>query len=152
AALDETKALGIAGTLLSLEAKARKPNAEVDAVFNDIDFDDAKSFWVAQMHEASRDTDAMLSDPNLVSNLYDWRNFENERAPRDWATSVAADAERIPDLLRQFLSVGTSQGINDFVARRTERFQRTYFDDLLPYELIASALAKIDLNQLPPDD
>lgn len=60
--------------------------------------------------------------------------------------------EHVVPLLRQFVNRGLSQSVNDLVATVTESFRAENFQDLVPVEVVRTALAQLDRTQLSAED
>jgi len=59
----------------------------------------------------------LVETPCLARILYRWRDWENEDAPRKWASQIISSDSGLVDLLTGFLSKGYSRSMDDRVAK-----------------------------------
>ena len=146
--MQATDALSVPAVLISLDIDRRtKPeDGDIEPAFDDGGLELLKQGWVAQIEQRSVDLDAILSDDQLASHLYRWRDLSPAgiAAPRAWVQRIIADDSVLVRLLARFLSIGSQQSFGDRVPTKSESFRRDTLEEFFSLSELEDRLRRLN--------
>lgn len=143
--MQATGALSVPAVLISLDID-RRTKPDIEPAFDDDGLELVKQAWIAQLEQRSTDLDAILSDDQLLSHLYRWRDLSPTgiAAPRAWVQGIVVDESVLVRLLVRFLSIGSRQTVGDRVATKSESFRRDTLEDFFNLSELEDRLRRLD--------
>jgi hypothetical protein len=146
-ALRKTGALSVAAILIHLDDPAdRKEEDRADfAPTLDLATVEAmKVEWLRQLRERATEMSVMIADPDLISQLYRWRQYGSEDEPRKWIAEAIKTDEGFAKLASRMMSRGTSSSLGDRVSTPHNTFQRETVEDFIGIEVAKARCDAID--------
>jgi hypothetical protein len=151
-ALRWTGALSVAAILIHLNDPAdRKEDerADFDPVLDLATVEAMKVEWLRLIRERAADVAVMIADPDLMSQLYRWREYGSEDEPRKWIADAIATDEGFAVIASRMMSRGTRSSWGDRVASPHNTFQRQTIEDFIGIEAAKARCDTIDPTVFP---
>jgi hypothetical protein len=152
-AFQSTRSLAMLAMLISLDVSNRKKDSQVDPRFTDDQLDRLKSAWIKAVEELAADPPRMMSQPDLLSLLYRWRDFSGSiEGPAKFVRAASQDDRWLPVILRALMTVGTAHAMGDRVARPHESFRREVLSDFFDIDELDARIARLPLDGVKEDE
>ncbi|HIQ19082.1 MAG TPA: NTPase [Novosphingobium capsulatum] len=151
-ALRKTGALSVAATLIHLNDPADRTDedrAPFDPALDLITVEAMKFEWLKQIRERAAEVSVMLSELDLMSLLYRWRQYGSEDEPRKWVAEAIKTDEGFATLASRMMSRGTSSSWGDRVSTPHNTFQRKTVEDFIEIEVAKARCDAIDPSAFP---
>lgn len=152
-ALRQTKALSVAAMLIHLSDPADRKEGEDDAFDPALDLDTVeamKAEWLRLMRSRAADGDALIAEPDLLSQLYRWSKYAGSLdEPREWMSEEIRNDEAFASMATRMMSRGTSHSWGDRVATPHNRFNRETIDDFIGTDVAKNRCDAIDPTEFP---
>jgi len=112
-----------------------------------------KEEWLRQIRVLAKDAERMLSQPDLMSHLYRWRDYSGsiDEAKQWVTTSIPTDA-RFARFVLCLMSRGTTTTWGDRVSTTVYTFNKEAVDELIGIDVAATRLEAIDFATLSADE
>ncbi|MDP5764880.1 KAP family P-loop NTPase fold protein [Pseudomonas aeruginosa] len=134
-ALHQTKALSVAAILIHLSnpTDQREGKADTfDAVLNPETVEAMKALWLQLIRERAAEGHALISDPELVSLLYRWKDYAGSiDEPRNWILGAIRTDDSFASMATSMMSTGTSHSWGDRVSKVHYIFNREAIEDFI---------------------
>ena len=151
-ALRKTGALSVAATLIHLNDPAdrkEEDRADFDPTLDLATVEAMKVEWLRQIHERAAEMSVMVSEPDLVSLLYRWRQYGSEDEAREWIAEAIKTDEGFATLASRMMNRGTSSSWGDRVSTPHDTFQRETVEDFIGIEVAKDRCDAIDPTAFP---
>lgn len=152
-ALRQTEALSIAAILIHLSNPADREEGEGGAFDPTLDFETVeamKAEWLRLMRGRAADGNALISEPDLMSLLYRWKEYAGSfDEPREWMAEAIRTTEGFASMATCMMSRSTSCSWGDRVATPRNIFNRTTIDDFIGIDVAKARCDAIDPAQFP---
>lgn len=151
-ALRKTGALSVAATLIHLNDPAdrkEEDRADFDPTLDLATVEAMKVEWLRQIRARAAEMSVMMSEPDLMSLLYHWRQYGSKDEPRKWITEAIKTDEGFATLASRMMSRGTSSSWGDRVSTPHNTFQRETVEDFIGIEIVKARCDAIDPTAFP---
>jgi len=147
----ETKGIATVNYLL-LEDENRRENAAGDQLLADKDFRELKDEFVRKLDEmAINSPEDLMNHEHLISILYSWKRWGDEKNVCSWLTEQTNDANGCIKLLKANVIKSSSIGMDYYVAKITKIIKLQNIEDFLQVKYIQQNLSGIDIESLDAD-
>lgn len=150
-ALRQTKALSIAAILIHLNDPAdRKEGAPFDPALDPSTVEAMKTEWLRLMRSRAADGDALITEPNLMSLLYRWRDYAGSLdEPREWMAEAIRSDGGFASMATHMMSRGTSHSWGDRVSTPHNHFNKETIDDFIGISVAKARCDSINPTAFP---
>ena len=151
-ALRKTRALSVAAMLIHLNDPAdrkEEERADFDPTLDLPTVEAMKVEWIRQIRERAAETSVMMSEPDLMSLLYRWREYGSDDEPRKWVEEVIRTDEGFATLANRMMSRGTSSSWGDRVTTPHNTFQRETVEEFIGIEIAKTKCDAIEPSAFP---
>lgn len=152
-ALRQTKALSVAGIVIHLSDPADRKEGENDAFDPALDLgtvEAMKAEWLRLMRSRAADGNALISEPDLLSQLYRWRDYAGSLdEPREWMVEAIRTDEGFARMATRMMSRGRSHSWGDRVSTPHNTFNRNTIDDFIGIDVAKARCDAIDTAEFP---
>nr|WP_311527643.1 P-loop NTPase fold protein [uncultured Ralstonia sp.] len=152
-ALRKTKALSIAAILIHLNDPADRKEGETDAFDPTLDLDTVEAMkdeWLRLMRGRAADGDALIAEPDLMSQLYRWGNYTGSLdEPREWMMEAVRTDEGFARMATRMMSRSTSHSWGDRVSTPHNTFSRETIADFFGIDMAKARCDAIDPTEFP---
>ena len=147
----ESKSIATVKYLLHADEN-RREKADSDQFLADKEFSELKDEFVRKLDEmAINSPDDLMNHEHLISILYCWKRWGNEKEVCSWLTEQTKDANDCIRFLRAFVFKCSSSGMGDHVVKITKHIKLQNIEDFLPVEYIQQHINSIDIESLDAD-
>ncbi len=146
-ALRRTEALSVAATLIHLNdpADREKDDGPFEPAIDVPTLGTLKAEWLNIIRARAAEPGRLVSEPDLISLLYRWRDYEGSMdAPLEFVSQLIRDDSGFAALASRMMSRGTTQGWGDRVATSHDTFNRETVETFLGVEAAKARLDTID--------
>lgn len=151
-ALRKTGALSVAAVLIHLNDPADRKETDRDDFNPTLDLSTVEAMkveWLRQIRERAAKMSVMISEPDLMSLLYRWRQYGSEGEPQMWIAEAIKTDEGFATLASRMMSRGTSSSWGDRVSTPHNTFQRETIEDFIGIEIAKARCDAIDPTTFP---
>ncbi|ASS56458.1 NTPase [Rhizobium leguminosarum bv. viciae] len=143
-ALRETGALSVAATIIHLNDPDAEENASRNLKLDAETVSALKSEWLRQIIDRSSNGMALLSEPDLISYLYRWRDYSGStEAPHRWLETAIGTNKGLARLLPHLVTTGRSHTMGDLVSSASYRVDVDLVKMFIGTENLLSKLKKL---------
>jgi hypothetical protein len=146
--LRRTQALSVAATLIYLSDPAAQSDDDGGAFDPALDLetvDAMKSEWLRLMRRRAGDGNALITEPDLISQLYRWRDYAHSLdEPRHWVAEAIRTDEGFASMATRMMSRGTSHTVGDRVSTSRRWFNKETIDDFIGIDVARARCDAID--------
>jgi len=116
---------------------------------SDSEFEELKKEFVEKLNKmAINSPNTLITHEHLHSLLYRWKRWGDEEIVTSWLKSQLETSSTCLSLLKAFVSTGSSQGLNDYLATITRSIKLENIEEFLKIEDIQNALNNVELTTL----
>lgn len=109
-----------------------------------------KTEWLRIMRDRALDTDALLAQPDLLTQLYRWGDYAGTfDEPRTWVTEVTSTDAGFASLVMRLMKTITSHTWGDHVSVSQNTFDRDTIDDFIGIDVARDRCEAIDPTEFP---
>jgi len=152
-ALRRTQALSVAAILIHLSDPADHNDEDGSAFDPALDLDTLeamKSEWLRLIRGRAVDADALITEPDLVSLLYRWRDYTHSLdEPRRWVAEAIRTDQGFASMATRMMSRGTSHTVGDHVSTSRSWFNKETIDDFIGIDVARTKCNAIDAVAFP---
>lgn len=151
-ALRKTGALTVAATLIHLSDPAdrkEEDRADFDPTLDFATVEAMKVEWLKQIRERAVETSVMMSEPDLMSKLYRWRQYGSEDETRKWVVEAIKSDVGFATFANRMMSRGTSSSSGDRVSTPHNTFHRETVEDFIGVEVAKARCDALDPTAFP---
>ncbi|SHJ70739.1 KAP family P-loop NTPase fold protein [Paraburkholderia terricola] len=152
-ALRQTKALSVAAILIHLSDPADRREDDDGAFDPTLDLHTIKAMkaeWLRLMRSRAVDGDALIAEPDLLVQLYRWRDYVGSMdEPREWMARAIRTDEGFASMSTRMMSRGTSYSVGDRVSTPRNTFNRQTIDDFIGIDVAKARCDAIDTAEFP---
>jgi hypothetical protein len=150
-ALRRTEALSVAATLIHLSDPAARTDGRDGAFDPALNLDTVeamKAEWLRLMRNRAAEGDGLIAEPDLVSQLYRWRDYAGTLdEPGHWVAEAIRTDMGFASMATRLMSRVTSHTAGDHVSVSHNRFNRETIDDFIGVDV-----ARARCNAIEPAD
>ncbi|MFT0174916.1 P-loop NTPase fold protein [Paraburkholderia mimosarum] len=151
--LRQTRALSVAALLIHLNDPAEQAKGADDAFDPALDLktvEAMKAEWLRIMRGRAAEGDALMAEPDLLSQLYRWRDYTGSLdEPRAWMNEAIRSDEGFASMSTRMMSRGTSHSLGDRVSTPHNTFNRETIDNFIGIDVAKARCDAIDPAQFP---
>ena len=152
-ALRKTEALSVASLLIHLSDPSDRNEGEggaFDPALN-LNTDAAmKAEWLRLIRDRATDGDALIAEPDLISQLYRWRYYTDSMdEPREWTMKAIQTDQGFATMTTRLMSRGTSHTYGDRVSTPHNSFNKETIDDFIGIDVAKARCDAINPAQFP---
>ena len=155
-ALRQTTALSVAAILIHLSDPADQQNQDREAFDPALGVDtveEMKTEWLRLMRNRAADGDALIAEPDLISQLYRWKKYSGTPEElRAWVTAVIQTDQGFARLAARMMSRRTVHSAGDRVSRPHNSFHKETVADLIGIEVAMARSNAIEPSEFPEDE
>ncbi|UGA52444.1 hypothetical protein [Dickeya fangzhongdai] len=144
-ALRKTKALSVASILIHLSDPTNRNEGESRTFEPALDLNTVgamKTEWLRLIRIRAADGDALIAEPDLISQLYRWKDYtDSVNEPREWMMKAIQTDQGFATMVTRLMSRGTSHTYGDRVSTQHNSFNKETIDDFIGIDM---AKAKCD--------
>jgi predicted KAP-like P-loop ATPase len=152
-ALQQTGALSVGSLIIHLSDPATRGQESGRAFEPALDLptvEAMKTEWLRIMRDRALDTDTLLAQPDLVTQLYTWRDYTGTfDEPRAWVTAVTSTDAGFARLIMRLMKTITSHTLGDHVSVSQNTFDRDTIDDFIGIEVARGRCEAINPAEFP---
>lgn len=152
-ALRKTEALSVASLLIHLSDPADRNEGDVGAFEPALDLNTVaamKAEWLRLMRGRAADGDALFAEPDLISQLYRWRDYTDSMdEPREWMMKAIQTDQGFATVVTRLMSRGTSHTYGDRVSTPHNSFNKETIDDFIGIDVAKARIDEINPDQFP---
>ncbi|PVZ81198.1 NTPase [Serratia sp. S1B] len=134
-ALHKTKALSVASLLIHLSDPADRNEGDSGAFEPALDLNTVaamKAEWLGLIRGRAADGDALFAEPDLIFQLYRWRNYTDSMdEPREWIMKAIQTDQGFATVATRLMSRGTSHTYGDRISTPHNSFNKETIDDFI---------------------
>ncbi|WP_186095377.1 KAP family P-loop NTPase fold protein [Burkholderia gladioli] len=152
-ALRKTKALSVASILIHLDDPSDRREGEggtFDPALNVDTVEAMKAEWLLVMRDRAADGDALIAEPDLISQLYRWRDYAGSLdEPRAWAAKAIRTDQGFASMVTRMMSRGTTYSLGDRVSMPHNSFNKDTVDDFIGIDVAKARCDAINPADFP---
>ena len=152
-ALRKTEALSVASLLIHLSDPADRNEGDGGAFEPALDLNTVaamKAEWLRLMRGRAADGEALFAEPDLISQLYRWRDYTGSMdEPREWMMKAIQTDQGFATVVTHMMSRGTSHTYGDRISTSHNSFNKETIDDFIGIEVAKARIDKINPDQFP---
>lgn len=123
----------------------RREKSDADILLPDTKFEELKEEFVRKLdYMAENSPEILMSHEHLVSFLYRWKRWGDEKKVISWLKSQTLTTDGCVNLLKAFASKSSSQAMGDYVAKITTNIKLESIENFLEIDPIADAIRNIN--------
>ncbi|MFG0731621.1 KAP family P-loop NTPase fold protein [Photobacterium damselae] len=131
----------------------RREKSDADQILRDEEFELLKVEFVRKLDEMSENnSNELLSHEHLVSFLYRWKRWGNEKKVTDWLKLQTNTAEGCIALLKGFVGKSSSHAMGDYVVKITTYIKLENIENFLEIAPIQEKLKGIDEGKFDSEE
>lgn len=155
-ALRQTEALSVAASIIHLSdptARDHESGRALDPALDAATVEAMKGEWLRIMRNRALDTDALLAQPDLVTQLYRWRDYAGTfDEPCAWVAVVTSNDAGFTSLVMRLMKTITSYTSGDHVSVSQNTFDRDTIDDFIGLNVARRRCEAIGPVELPEQE
>ncbi|GBR55364.1 KAP family P-loop domain-containing protein [Neokomagataea thailandica NBRC 106555] len=151
-ALRSTGALSVGAILINLnDPTSQEDNKRetFDPALELVTVDAMKTEWLRLIRERSADISRMITDPDLMSQLYNWRAYASEDEPRKWVAEATSTDEGFAAFSSRMMNRGIRSSAGDRVSTPYHSFQRETVESFIGIDKAKAKCDAIDPTIFP---
>ncbi|MGR4973000.1 P-loop NTPase fold protein [Pseudomonas sp. LARHCG127] len=152
-AFRQTKALSVAAILIHLNDPAAQKEDKAESFNPALDLDTVeamKAVWLQLIRNRASDRDAMIAEPDIVTQLYRWKSYTGSLTePRNWMSGAIETDEGFARMATRMMSTGTSHTLGDRVGRTYHMFSKDVIEDLIGIQVAKDRCEAIKPTDFP---
>ncbi|EPF6065123.1 KAP family P-loop NTPase fold protein [Enterobacter cloacae] len=152
-ALRKTEALSVASILIHLSDPSDRDEGESRAFEPALDLNTVvamKAEWLRLIKIRAADSDALIAEPDLISQLYRWKNYTDSLdEPREWVRKAIQTDLGFATMVTRLMSIGTSYAYDDRVSTQYISFNKETIDDFIGIDVAKAKCDAINPAQFP---
>ncbi|QHQ22328.1 AAA family ATPase [Pectobacterium brasiliense] len=152
-ALSKTKALSVASILIHLSNPADRNEGEGGAFDPALDLNTVvamKAEWLRLVRERAANGDALIAEPDLISQLYRWRDYTDSMdEPREWMMKAIQTDQGFATMATRLMNRGTSHTYGDRVSTPHNSFNKKTIADFIGIDVAKARCDAINPTQFP---
>lgn len=152
-ALRQTEALSVAAILIHLSDPADRKEDEGDTFNPALDIGTVaamKAEWLRLISIRAADGDMLIGEPDIMSQLYRWRNYADSLdPPREWMAGAIRTDAGFARMAARMMSRGRAHSWGDRVYTPHNSFDRATIDDFIGIEVAKARCDAIDFAEFP---
>lgn len=140
--------ISIVEQILQGEENCRE-KSDPDKILRDEEFELIKKEFVRKLDDMSENnSDELLTHGHLVSFLYRWKRWGDEKKVVDWLKIQVKTVEGCIALLKGFVGISSSQALGDYVVKTTAYIKLKSIEEFLEVAPIQEKLRGVDERKL----
>ncbi|WP_194761185.1 KAP family P-loop NTPase fold protein [Pantoea ananatis] len=151
-ALRKTEALSVTSILIHLSDPTDRNEGESGAFEPALDLDTVvamKTEWLQLIRIRAAD-DALITEPDLISQLYRWKNYTDSMdEPREWVRKAIQTDLGFATMVTRLMSRGSSHIYGDRVSTPHNSFNKETIDDFIGIDVAKAKCDAINPAQFP---
>lgn len=155
-ALRKTEALSVASILIHLSDPTDRNEGESGAFEPALDLNTVvamKTEWLRLIRSRAADDDALITEPDLISQLYRWKNYTDSMdEPREWVRKAIQTDLGFATMVTRLMSRGSSHIYGDRVSTQHNSFNKETIDDFIGIDVAKAKCDAINPAQFPEHD
>ena len=154
-AFRKTGALSVAAVIIHLNDPAdckEEDLADFQPALDHATVEAMKIEWLKQIRVRAAEISTMLSESDLMSWLYRWRQYGSKEEPQNWAVEAIQTDQGFATLASRMMSRGTSSSWGDRVSTPHYTFQRETVEDFIGIETAKARCDAIDPTTFPEQE
>lgn len=155
-ALCKTEALSVASLLIHLSDPAdlnENDGGFFDPALDLNTVDAMKAEWLRLIRNRAADGDALIANPDLISQLYRWRDYTDSMdEPREWMMKVIQNDQGFATMVTRLMSRGSSHTSGDRVSTPYNSFNKETIDDFIGIDMAKAKCDAINPAQFPEQE
>jgi predicted KAP-like P-loop ATPase len=152
-ALRQTEALSVGSLIIHLSDPATRGQESGRAFEPALDLptvEEMKTEWLRIMRDRALDTDALLAQPDLLMQLYRWRDYAGTfDEPRTWVREVTSTDAGFANLAMRLMKTITSHTWGDQVSVSQNTFDRDTIEDFIGIDVARDRCGAINPTEFP---
>lgn len=152
-ALRKTEALSVASILIHLSDPTDRNEGESRAFEPALDLNTVvamKAEWLRLIKIRAADSDALIAEPDLISQLYRWKKYTDSLdEPREWVRKAIQTDLGFATMVTRLMSIGTSHAYDDRVSTQYISFNKETIDDFIGIDVAKAKCDAINPTQFP---
>ena len=152
-ALRKTEALSVASLLIHLSDPADRNEGDKGTFEPALDPNTVaamKAEWLRLIRGRAADGDALFTEPDLISQLYRWRDYTGSiDEPREWMMKAIQTDQGFATVITRLMSRGTSHTYGDRVSTPHNSFNKETIDDFIGIDVAKARIDAINPGQFP---
>lgn len=152
-ALRKTKALSVASILINLSDPADRKEGDGGTVDPTLDLgtvEAMKTLWLQLMRDRAANDDALIDEPDLVSQLYRWRDYAGSLdEPQEWVKKAIRTDQGFANMATRMISRGTTHTFGDRVSMPHNSFNKETVDDFIGIDVAKARCDSINPADFP---
>ncbi|RQZ96523.1 KAP family P-loop NTPase fold protein [Burkholderia cepacia] len=152
-ALRKTKALSVASILINLSDPADRKEGDGGTVDPTLDLgtvEAMKALWLQLMRDRAANDDALIDEPDLVSQLYRWRDYAGSLdEPQEWMKKAIRTDQGFANMATRMISRGTTHTFGDRVSMPHNSFNKETVDDFIGIDVAKARCDSINPADFP---
>ncbi|EHD3095314.1 TPA: AAA family ATPase [Salmonella enterica] len=152
-ALRKTEALSVASILIHLSDPSDRNEADSRPFDPALDLNTVvamKTEWLRLIRGRAADGDALMAEPDLLSQLYHWKKYTDSiNEPREWMMNAIQTDQGFATVATRLMSRGMSHTHGDWVSTQHNSFNRETVNDFIGIEVAKARCDAINPAQFP---
>ncbi|WP_432322074.1 hypothetical protein [Yersinia enterocolitica] len=112
-----------------------------------------KAEWLRLIRIRAADGDALIAEPDLISQLYRWKNYTDSMdEPREWVRKAIQTDLGFATMVTRLMSIGTSHAYDDRVSTQYNSFNKDTIDDFIGIDVAKAKCDAINPAHFPEHD
>lgn len=152
-ALRKTEALSVSSILIHLSDPVDRSKDGHEAFQPSLDLNTLaamKTEWLRLIRWRAAHGDLLLAEPDLISQLYRWRDYSESRdEPREWMMKAIQTDQGFANVISRMMSRGHSHTYGDRVSTPHNSFNKETIDDFIGIDVAKGRIDVINPDQFP---
>lgn len=152
-ALRQTEALSVGSLIIHLsdpDTRGQESGRAFEPALDLHTVEAMKIEWLRIMRNRALDTNALLAQPDLLTQLYTWRDYAGTfDEPRTWVTEVTSTDAGFANLVMRLMKTTSSHTWGDHVSISQSTFDRDTIDDFIGIDVARHRCEAIDPTDFP---
>lgn len=152
-ALRKTEALSVASLLIHLsdpDDRKEKGNGVFEPTLELNTVAAMKAEWLRLIRGRATDGDILLTEPNLIYQLYRWKDYTNSiDEPHDWVMKAIQTNQGFATVISRLMHRGTSYTYGDRVSTPHNSFNKETIADFIGIDVAKARIDSINLDEFP---
>ncbi|MBV6325569.1 P-loop NTPase fold protein [Duganella violaceipulchra] len=153
AALRKTEALSVAAMMINLNDPAARNEDDADQFEPTLDLptiEALKHDWLALIRRRAQPVETLISEPDLVSLLYRWRDYAGSLdEPRAWMEQAISTDAGFANIVTRLVGTVTTHADGDLTYTTHKRFNKETIADFIGIDAARLRCDAIDLSAFP---
>ena len=127
----------------------RREKSDSDIVLSDDKFMEIKQEFVKKLNQmADHAPDKLMNHEHLVSFLYRWKRWGDEKKVISWVQKQVKNTEGCIKLLKAFVTKSSSHTMGDYVAKITNNINLESIENFIEIEPIVQKVSDVNIEDL----